>query len=56
MRTYEKQWFKLGVITYVVTLFLLVILPGILVGIWTLGEKPSGSIEADKVSVMVWAL
>ena len=54
MRTYEKQWFKLGVITYVVTLFLLVILPGILVGIWTLGEKPSGSIEADKVSVMVW--
>ena len=54
MRTYEKQWFKLGVITYVGTLFLLVILPGILVGIWTLGEKPSGSIEADKVSVMVW--
>ena len=54
MRTYEKQWFKLGVITYVVTLFLLVILPGILVGIWNLGEKPSGSIEADKVSVMVW--
>ena len=54
MRTYEKQWFKLGVITYVVTLFLLVILPGILVGIWTLGEKPSGSIEADRVSVMVW--
>ena len=54
MRTYEKQWFKLGVITYVVTLFLLVILPGILVGIWTLGEKPSGSIEADKVSVIVW--
>jgi stage II sporulation protein D len=54
MRTYEKQWFKLGVITYVVTLFLLVILPGILVGIWTLGEKPYGSIEADKVSVTVW--
>ncbi|MBQ1215439.1 MAG: stage II sporulation protein D, partial [Firmicutes bacterium] len=54
MRTYEKQWFKLGVITYVVTLFLLVILPGILVGIWTLGEEPSGSIDSDKVSVTVW--
>ena len=54
MRTYEKQWFKLGVITYVVTLFLLVILPGVLVGIWSFREEPSGSVDSDKVAVTVW--
>lgn len=39
MRTYEKQVIKAGVITVVMTLFLLVILPGTLVGIWSLGER-----------------
>ncbi|MBQ2866778.1 MAG: stage II sporulation protein D [Firmicutes bacterium] len=39
MRTYEKQIIQAGVIIVVMTLFLLVILPGTLVGIWSLGER-----------------
>jgi len=54
MRTYEKQMVKAGVITVVMTLFLLVILPGMLVGLWSLGGGSTGSIDEDTVNIQVW--
>ncbi|MBR2001374.1 MAG: stage II sporulation protein D [Firmicutes bacterium] len=66
MRTYEKQIIQAGVITIVMTLFLLVILPGTLVGLWSLGGdvfdrgnlspggSSPGSIDSDHVKVEVW--
>ena len=67
MRTYEKQVIKAGVITFVMTLFLLVILPGTLMLTWNLlsdtdfdwGNLPlrgrsSGSVDSDNIRVEVW--
>ena len=59
MRTYEKRLVKAGVITFVMTLFLLVILPGCLVFVWNLLSKSEsnfsgGSIDSDNVTVDVW--
>lgn len=45
---------KAGVITVVMTLFLLVILPGMLVGLWSLGGGSTGSIDEDTVNIQVW--